>query len=84
MCTALLQKSFHYIGLLKAVMRLSVTALKAADAKDVASSVNAIANEKLKAEKAANAGKKKTGMCFYCTLTCADTCEHQTWTRTSK
>jgi len=54
------EKSFHYIGLLKAVMRLSVTALKAADAKDVASSVNAIANEKLKAEKAANAGKKKT------------------------
>ncbi|KAK9272769.1 hypothetical protein L1049_003146 [Liquidambar formosana] len=53
------EKSFHYIGLLKAVMRLSMTALKAADAKDVASSVTAIANEKLKAEKEANAGKKK-------------------------
>ncbi|KAK9678288.1 hypothetical protein RND81_11G201200 [Saponaria officinalis] len=43
-------KSFHYIGLLKAVMRLSMTSLKAADA-----------NEKLKVEKEANAGKKKAG-----------------------
>ncbi|KAF3448826.1 hypothetical protein FNV43_RR09539 [Rhamnella rubrinervis] len=56
-----LEKSFHYIALLKAVMRLSMTSLKAADAKDVASSITAIANEKLKAEKEANAGKKKTG-----------------------
>jgi translation initiation factor 3 subunit J len=64
MCASLMQKSYHYIGLLKAVMRLSVTALKAADAKDVASSVNAIANEKLKVEKEANSGKKKTGMFF--------------------
>ncbi|KAL8143046.1 hypothetical protein V2J09_016078 [Rumex salicifolius] len=55
------EKSFHYIGLLKAVMRLSMTSLKAADAKEVASSITAIANEKLKAEKEANAGKKKTG-----------------------
>ncbi|CAL5323639.1 unnamed protein product [Camellia sinensis] len=55
------EKSFHYIGLLKDVMRLSMTALKAADAKEVASSVTAIANEKIKAEKEANAGKKKTG-----------------------
>ncbi|KAK0587268.1 hypothetical protein LWI29_020226 [Acer saccharum] len=55
------EKSFHYIELLKAVMRLSVTTLKATDAKDVASSVTAIANEKLKLEKEANAGKKKTG-----------------------
>ncbi|XP_059665716.1 uncharacterized protein LOC132311691 [Cornus florida] len=55
------EKSFHYIGLLKDVMRLSMTTLKAADAKEVASSVTAIANEKLKAEKEANAGKKKTG-----------------------
>lgn len=38
-----------------------MTSLKAADAKDVASSITAIANEKLKAEKEANAGKKKTG-----------------------
>lgn len=73
-----LQKSFHYIGLLKAVMRLSMTSLKGADAKDVASSITAIANEKIKAEKEANAGKKKTGThllpisfvlnCFYTTL----------------
>ncbi|XP_057500953.1 uncharacterized protein LOC130784983 [Actinidia eriantha] len=55
------EKSFHYMGLLKAVMRLSMTSLKGADAKEVASSVTAIANEKIKAEKEANAGKKKTG-----------------------
>ncbi|XP_010553865.1 PREDICTED: eukaryotic translation initiation factor 3 subunit J-like [Tarenaya hassleriana] len=54
------EKSYHYVGLLKAVMRLSLTNVKAADVKDVASSVTAIANEKLKAEKEA-AGKKKTG-----------------------
>ncbi|KAG8651720.1 eukaryotic translation initiation factor 3 subunit J [Manihot esculenta] len=54
------EKSFHYIGLLKAVVRLSMNSLKAADAKDVASSVTAIANEKLKAEKEANS-RKKTG-----------------------
>ncbi|KAM0037958.1 putative eukaryotic translation initiation factor 3 subunit J [Helianthus debilis subsp. tardiflorus] len=39
-----LQKSFHYIGLLKHVMRLSMTSLKVADAKEVASSVSAIAS----------------------------------------
>lgn len=55
------EKSYHYIGLLKTVMRLSMTSMKAADAKEVASSVTAIANEKLKAEKEANAGRKKTG-----------------------
>lgn len=44
-------------------MRLSVTNMKAADVKDVASSVTAIANEKLKAEKEAAAGRKKTGAC---------------------
>lgn len=54
------EKSYHYIALLKAVMRLSVTSLKAADTKDVASSITAIANEKLKAEKEATT-KKKTG-----------------------
>ncbi|KAL3522185.1 hypothetical protein ACH5RR_015019 [Cinchona calisaya] len=55
------EKSYHYISLLKAVMRLSMTTLKGADAKDVASSITAIANEKIKAEKEANAGKKKAG-----------------------
>ena len=49
------------MGLLKNVMRISMTSLKGADAKDIASSVTAIANEKIKAEKEANAGKKKTG-----------------------
>ncbi|XP_044466962.1 eukaryotic translation initiation factor 3 subunit J-like isoform X2 [Mangifera indica] len=56
------EKSFHYIGLLKAVMRLSMASLKAADAKEISSSISAIANEKLKAEKEATAGKKKSGV----------------------
>ncbi|KAK8926515.1 hypothetical protein KSP39_PZI018752 [Platanthera zijinensis] len=55
------EKSYHYIALLKSVMRLSMASLKAADAKEIASSVTAIANEKLKMEKEANAGKKKQG-----------------------
>lgn len=38
-----------------------MTNMKAADAKDISSSVNAIANEKLKLEKEAQAGKKKAG-----------------------
>lgn len=54
------EKSYHYIHLLKAVMRLSMTSMKAADAKEVSTSVSAIANEKIKAEKEANTGKKKT------------------------
>lgn len=58
-----MQKSFHYIALLKAVMRLAMTSLKAADAKDIASSITAIANEKLKAEKEVTS-KKKTGKIF--------------------
>ncbi|KAF5195547.1 Eukaryotic translation initiation factor 3 subunit j [Thalictrum thalictroides] len=53
------EKSFHYIGLLKDVMRLSMTTMTASDAKEVASSITAIANEKIKAEKEANAGKRK-------------------------
>ena len=53
-----MQKSYHYIALLKAVMRLSITSLKAADAKDIASSITAIVNEKLKAEKEATSKKK--------------------------
>ncbi|GFS39480.1 translation initiation factor eIF3 subunit [Actinidia rufa] len=64
-----LKKSFHYMGLLKAVMRLSMTSLKGADAKEVASSVTAIANEKIKAEKEANAGKKEDS-CSKCVLVC--------------
>ncbi|KAL3628241.1 hypothetical protein CASFOL_027287 [Castilleja foliolosa] len=54
------EKSYHYIGLLKAVMRLSMVSLKGSDAKDVVLSITAIANEKIKVENEANAGKKKT------------------------
>ncbi|MCO5593667.1 hypothetical protein L7F22_047683 [Adiantum nelumboides] len=54
------EKSFHYLTMLKALMRHAMTSLKAADAKEVATSVSVIANEKLKAEKEAT-GKKKTG-----------------------
>ncbi|XP_066324793.1 uncharacterized protein [Miscanthus floridulus] len=55
------EKSFHYMALLKNVMRLSMTSLKGADAKEISSSVTAIANEKIKAEKEVAAGKKKQG-----------------------
>ncbi|TYG44453.1 hypothetical protein ES288_D11G097800v1 [Gossypium darwinii] len=41
------EKSYHYIALLKAVMRLSLTSLKAADVKDIASSVTTILNGKI-------------------------------------
>ncbi|BBN15268.1 translation initiation factor 3 subunit J [Marchantia polymorpha subsp. ruderalis] len=54
------EKSFHYMTLLKAVMKHAVTSLNAADAKVLASSLTVTANEKLKAEKDAS-GKKKTG-----------------------
>ncbi|MFQ6650456.1 hypothetical protein Gotur_022191 [Gossypium turneri] len=36
------EKSYHYIALLKAVMRLSLTSLKAADVKDIASLITTI------------------------------------------
>lgn len=55
------EKSFHFKALLKTLMRHSVASLNASDAKEVASSMTVIANEKLKAEKDATAGKKKTG-----------------------
>ncbi|MFQ6669156.1 hypothetical protein Gotur_034513, partial [Gossypium turneri] len=48
----------HKLRPYEAVMRLSLTSLKAADVKDIASSVTAIANEKLKAEKEATTKKK--------------------------
>ncbi|CAK7338902.1 unnamed protein product [Dovyalis caffra] len=51
----------HKLRPFQAVMRLSMTDMKAADAKEVSTSVSAIANEKIKAEKEANAGKKKGG-----------------------
>ncbi|CAM6118355.1 unnamed protein product [Calypogeia fissa] len=55
------EKSFHYLTLLKTVVKHASTSLKAADAKDIAASMTVTANEKLKQEKEANAGKKKTG-----------------------
>ncbi|XP_028805561.1 eukaryotic translation initiation factor 3 subunit J isoform X2 [Neltuma alba] len=55
------EKNDHYMNLLKRVMRLSMTSLKGSEAKEIASSITAIANEKIKAEKEANTGKKKTG-----------------------
>lgn len=45
-----------------------MTSLKGADAKDVASSVAAIASERIKADKEANAGKKKTGTVYVFSL----------------
>uniref|UniRef100_A0A803KWU7 Eukaryotic translation initiation factor 3 30 kDa subunit n=1 Tax=Chenopodium quinoa TaxID=63459 RepID=A0A803KWU7_CHEQI len=63
------EKSYHYVGLLKAVMRLSTASLKAANAKEVAASVTAIANEKLKAEKDANADEEaRTELAKYAEL----------------
>lgn len=59
--------------LLRALMRHSVVSLKASDAKEVASSMTVIANEKLKAEKDAAAGKKKTGN--YTLPICAGMCK---------
>ncbi|KAJ6290800.1 hypothetical protein OIU78_026529 [Salix suchowensis] len=53
-----MQKSYHYIGLLKAIMRLSMTAMKAADAKEVSASVAAIANEKIKLRKKPTLAKR--------------------------
>lgn len=55
------EKSFHYMTLLRAIMRLSVANMKASDAKEVASSMTVIANEKLKPERDTTAGNKKTG-----------------------
>ncbi|KAK8661791.1 hypothetical protein V6N13_091385 [Hibiscus sabdariffa] len=55
------EKSYHYIALLRAVIRLSVTSLKAAGTKDIASSITTIANEKLKAEKEATSKTKTCG-----------------------
>ncbi|KAL3624939.1 hypothetical protein CASFOL_031607 [Castilleja foliolosa] len=54
------EKSYYYIGLLKAAMRLSMVSLKGSDAKDVAVSITAIANEKIKLEKEVYALEKNT------------------------
>lgn len=58
------ERSFHYMTLLRALLRHSVASMKGSDAKEVASSMTAIVNEKLKAERKAAAGKKKTSTCI--------------------
>lgn len=55
------QKSYHYIPMLKTFLRKATASLPSKDTKDLGTSVSAIANEKLKQEKEATAGKKKTG-----------------------
>ncbi|KAF9602529.1 hypothetical protein IFM89_029828 [Coptis chinensis] len=54
------EKSSHYVELVKDVMRLLLTPMKAEDAKEVASSITEIVKEKLKAKEEANAGINKT------------------------
>eukprot|EP00270_Netrium_digitus_P003673 TRINITY_DN1434_c0_g1_i1.p1 TRINITY_DN1434_c0_g1~~TRINITY_DN1434_c0_g1_i1.p1 ORF type:complete len:230 (+),score=59.39 TRINITY_DN1434_c0_g1_i1:374-1063(+) len=55
-------KSFHYMAMLKAFVRKASASLAAADAKELNAVTTIVANEKLKAEKEATAGKKKAGM----------------------
>ncbi|PPR82150.1 hypothetical protein GOBAR_AA38566 [Gossypium barbadense] len=55
------EKSYHYIALLKAVMRLSLTSLKAADVKDIASSNGKIAVKEKKSSKKRPRGLKNMG-----------------------
>uniref|UniRef100_A0A0E0L497 Uncharacterized protein n=1 Tax=Oryza punctata TaxID=4537 RepID=A0A0E0L497_ORYPU len=55
------EKSYHYIGLMKAMNKLAVASLTSTSVKEIASSMTTVANEKLKAEKEADAGKKKPG-----------------------
>ncbi|OMO60830.1 Translation initiation factor eIF3 subunit [Corchorus capsularis] len=45
------EHSYYYLTLLKAVMKFSIKGLKAADAKEISSTVAAISNERLKAER---------------------------------
>ncbi|GAQ79880.1 Translation initiation factor 3 subunit J [Klebsormidium nitens] len=53
------QKSFHYLTMLKQLSRVASEPLKGADVKDLASALTVLANEKLKAEKAAEKGGTK-------------------------
>ncbi|EFJ09892.1 hypothetical protein SELMODRAFT_129237, partial [Selaginella moellendorffii] len=52
------ETSYHYMTMLKTLLKTATASMKAADVKEVASAVTVIANEKLKAEKD-SAGKKK-------------------------
>eukprot|EP00249_Psilotum_nudum_P005371 c18814_g1_i1 orf=464-1183(+) len=55
------EKSFHYLTLVKSVIRCAMVPLKAADAKETVSTVQVVSNEKLKLEKEATAGKRRIG-----------------------
>lgn len=55
-----LQKSFHYMSLLKHLSRAVSEPLKGADVKELASTLTVLANEKIKAEKAAEKGPTKS------------------------
>lgn len=46
---------------MKAMNKLAVASLTSTSVKEIVSSMTTVANEKLKAEKAADAGKKKPG-----------------------
>ncbi|GJP48613.1 hypothetical protein CLOM_g7904 [Closterium sp. NIES-68] len=52
-------KSFHYVALIKNILRKVEAPLVGKDAKEVSAAAAVIANEKLKAEKEAEKGKKK-------------------------
>jgi translation initiation factor 3 subunit J len=54
------QKSFHYMSLLKHLSRAVSEPLKGADVKELASTLTVLANEKIKAEKAAEKGPTKS------------------------
>ncbi|CAI7779462.1 unnamed protein product [Closterium sp. NIES-54] len=52
-------KSFHYVALIKSILRKVEAPLVGKDAKEISAAAAVIANEKLKAEKEAEKGKKK-------------------------
>ncbi|CAI5513950.1 unnamed protein product [Closterium sp. Naga37s-1] len=56
-------KSFHYVSLIKNILRKVEAPLVGKDAKEISAAAAVIANEKLKAEKEAEKGKKKGGEC---------------------
>ncbi|CAI5507241.1 unnamed protein product [Closterium sp. Naga37s-1] len=56
-------KSFHYVALIKSILRKVEAPLVGKDAKEISAAAAVIANEKLKAEKEAEKGKKKGGEC---------------------
>eukprot|EP00897_Mesotaenium_endlicherianum_P003287 jgi/Mesen1/2987/ME000176S02019 len=55
------EKSYHYMAMLKAFLRKATASMDATMAKELSAVATVITNEKLKLEKEATAGKKKTG-----------------------